>query len=454
MKKLVLLLMLISTPVHAATISIATFSADTTVAAMDSAFTIIENAINGDLEGAAAGAIINIKADTLGELDMGDNINPRIRDNEILGIGVDTIANSTAVRITGLQPATDSDLTSDISAGEAYVNGFRVSKSATSNTYTANRDTWVDLNQTGTYTFTTVTNDAAEPVVAANSIRLAKVVTDGTTISTVVDESSTLVPGLVIPANYRSGLGVSRDVATPLTKVSVFPGLVEVNNTIISKTSTTTIDVNTAGDWASGTEDVTANGYVYVGISAAGEIKFDDTAASHQNFAVSVTVGRLKWATFTGSTVFRVLGWLYRNSDGQTEVHAFGNLLENDTPNTINKTSSDNITINDTSFGTDFDASQVQYYSSGGMVEINSMVNQIKGTGDAEPVYVLNLNGSSVDSATFGSGPLADASSEYSATLAYATYLGQGTHTIKLQAKINAGTDYDVDNFTLVVSEN
>ena len=285
MKKISLLLvgLLLSSSAHASIISIVDISADSTIAAFNNWKDITVNAINGDLEGAAGGSTINIKADSLGELDMGDNINPRIRDNEILGIGEDTLNSSQAIRITGLQPATDSDLTSDISAGTAYVNGFRVNKSATTKTYTANRDTYVDLNQTGTFTYSEVTVDGAAPAVAANSIRLAKVRTDGSTITTVTDESNQQVPGLVIPVNFRTGLQVSRDVGTPLTNVSIFPGSIEANSTIVSKTSTTTLDLDTAGDWASGVEDVASSGYVYIGMDASGSIKFDDQAPEFQN---------------------------------------------------------------------------------------------------------------------------------------------------------------------------
>ena len=89
--------------------------------------------------------------------------------------------------VSGLLPATSSDLTSDISAGVAYVSGVRVVKATTSHTYTASTDTYLDLDSTGTYTFVEVANGAAEPAVTADSIRLAKVVTDATAITSVTD---------------------------------------------------------------------------------------------------------------------------------------------------------------------------------------------------------------------------------------------------------------------------
>ena len=89
---------------------------------------------------------------------------------------------------SGLLPATSANLTSDISLGTAYVRGYRVRKdSVTSQTYTASKDTYVDISKIGVFTLTAVTNNAAAPAVAANSIRLAKVVTDGDNITSVSD---------------------------------------------------------------------------------------------------------------------------------------------------------------------------------------------------------------------------------------------------------------------------
>ena len=55
--------------------------------------------------------------------------------------------------VTGLLPATSANLTSDISAGQAYVIGKRVYNTATAKTYTASKDTYVDVDYNGTYTF-------------------------------------------------------------------------------------------------------------------------------------------------------------------------------------------------------------------------------------------------------------------------------------------------------------
>jgi len=89
--------------------------------------------------------------------------------------------------ITGLLPATSTTLASDISDGTAYSQGRRIVKATTSKTYTASKDTYVDLKGDGTYVFTEVLNAAAAPAIAVDSIRLAKAVTDATAITSVAD---------------------------------------------------------------------------------------------------------------------------------------------------------------------------------------------------------------------------------------------------------------------------
>ena len=89
--------------------------------------------------------------------------------------------------VSGLLPATSADLTSDISAGVAYITGVRNVKAATSHTYFPLADTYIDIDSTGTYKFPVRGNGLPEPALTADSIRLAKVITDGSAITTVED---------------------------------------------------------------------------------------------------------------------------------------------------------------------------------------------------------------------------------------------------------------------------
>jgi hypothetical protein len=75
-----------------------------------------------------------------------------------------------------------------ISAITAYQNGQKLTISAVAaRSFTASKDTYVDILNTagvGSLVYTEVTNNAASPALAANSIRLGVVVTGATTIAT------------------------------------------------------------------------------------------------------------------------------------------------------------------------------------------------------------------------------------------------------------------------------
>lgn len=77
-----------------------------------------------------------------------------------------------------------------MTAGVIYINGRRISISAvTAHLFTASKDTYVDVldnvDGTGTVVYTEVANNAASPALAANSVRIAIIVTDTTDIQSV-----------------------------------------------------------------------------------------------------------------------------------------------------------------------------------------------------------------------------------------------------------------------------
>lgn len=125
----------------------------------------------------------NIVDDTLTEADMADEINPRIRTYE--GAACEFV-------YTGLLPTTSATLSTTISAGTGYPRGYRCNKaSATNKTFTASKDTYVDIDQNCDFQYSEVSNGASAPALATNSIRLAKVTTSGTAVSTVEDMRTT-----------------------------------------------------------------------------------------------------------------------------------------------------------------------------------------------------------------------------------------------------------------------
>jgi hypothetical protein len=80
--------------------------------------------------------------------------------------------------------AISSGLIGTLSDVTYYINSKRYKKTGIANkTYTASRDTYVDIDTAGTVTYTEVANNAASPALAANSIRLGIVVTGASAIS-------------------------------------------------------------------------------------------------------------------------------------------------------------------------------------------------------------------------------------------------------------------------------
>lgn len=68
-----------------------------------------------------------------------------------------------------------------------YISGLRQSATGVADkAYTASKDTYVDIGTDGTVDYNEVANGAAAPALAANHIRVAKVVTDGSGITSVV----------------------------------------------------------------------------------------------------------------------------------------------------------------------------------------------------------------------------------------------------------------------------
>jgi len=149
---------------------------DVTIYNLESNRVILTDAINsGD------GSLI--QAGTISASTLDANANPENRWNEGFNDFV----------FRGLTIPTSASLSSTTASGIAYVNGSRVVKDSTAKEYTASKWTWVDLSSTGTYTYSEVAIGGSEPSVATNSIRLARVSSDATTISSVSDERVTQI---------------------------------------------------------------------------------------------------------------------------------------------------------------------------------------------------------------------------------------------------------------------
>lgn len=97
-----------------------------------------------------------------------------------------------------------------ITASVAWIGGYRGTVAAlASRAYTASKDTYVDIlrnTTTGVMTlvYTEVANNAAAPTLAANSIRIAKVVTSGAAITSIIQygkDALTASANTIYPSN-------------------------------------------------------------------------------------------------------------------------------------------------------------------------------------------------------------------------------------------------------------
>ena len=95
--------------------------------------------------------------------------------------------------VSGLVMPTSTTLSSTVSEGTSWVLGKRVVTTATTLTFDASSDTYVDLSNTGVFTLAAVANGGAEPAVTANSLRIFKAVTDATAITSVTFLAKTLL---------------------------------------------------------------------------------------------------------------------------------------------------------------------------------------------------------------------------------------------------------------------
>lgn len=295
MKKLLLILsvVLISSQCYAGIITYDDVISpdDVTIVWLNGQKNTVYQAVNGNLDSN------NILDDSLEEADFADAINPRVRTDEIMG----------DFTVTGHQPATSVNLTSDISAGTSYMNGFRLTTSATSKTYTASKDTWVYIDQNGAFQYVEVANDAAQPTTPANSLLLATVVTDADNITGVTDLRDLAPPGLRIYVLYRSGLLVEYDTAAQLTVGvgEIELGVSDKRRQNLTPTTVTWADLDTGAEAAST--------FYYVWGYA------DPDNASNIAYAISTSS-----SDATGVTNERLVGWFYNGAGSDISADAIG----------------------------------------------------------------------------------------------------------------------------------
>jgi hypothetical protein len=191
------------------------------------------------------------------------------------------------------------------------VGGYYVEKDATAHTYTASRDTYVDLSQTGIYAYSAVANGATEPATTANSIRLAKVVTGATDVTSVEDKrvTSINVANKDDHALYGMNLIVVSPDCTSAGLVTVDAGVCYVDTTRVEKNTKTTLDIDVANDFHDGATDAKANAWWYVGVDTGGNVKLLGANPPDKPDADGNTEGIKKyWYDSANTKYWRVIG--------------------------------------------------------------------------------------------------------------------------------------------------
>lgn len=122
--------------------------------------------------------------------------------------------------------------------------------------------------------------------------------------------------------NSRIGMYCMQASTTTMT---IAPGSVEINSSIISKTSNTTLTITTAGNWIGGSSQQATSTLAYICIDSSGNIKMTTTAPTHSDYALSITAANntKRYASVSGTT-YRYIGWFYMNATGSGELDAFG----------------------------------------------------------------------------------------------------------------------------------
>lgn len=120
------------------------------------------------------------KDDSISDSDMfTDPLNPITRASE-------TIFDHVASGLVWTGDSYGSNRNASMTAGVVYINGIRVPVSAvTARTFTASKDTYIDVGLDGVVDYTEVANNAASPALAASHVRIGIIVTGASNIANV-----------------------------------------------------------------------------------------------------------------------------------------------------------------------------------------------------------------------------------------------------------------------------
>lgn len=205
---------------------------------------------------------------------------------------------------TGILGSTSASLILSLTAGTAYVLGYRIAMSATDKTMTATKDNYVDLDQDGVFHVTPVAIAATAPSIYANSIRIGKATTNGTAITSYTDLATRSTAAS--PAKHRIVDCIVEYFST--TQVKVLPGLVEISGTNYINTTSSVVTVTGNTNWLTGSAAASTHVYVYALANSAGtfDVRLSSIAPNKTDTAGNAN-GVMRYL-LNGGTYYRLLG--------------------------------------------------------------------------------------------------------------------------------------------------
>lgn len=308
MKKIIFVLLtsLIAMPCFAGQVTKPnTFSSGSTISSsdMNDNFDTIYNEFNGSVEGGAAG---NIAADTLTEREMADEINPRVRWGE----GFQDFV------YTGLIAPTGAGLTANTSAGTVYVSGYRVNKaSATAHIYTDEKETWVEINSSGTFNYQEQALETGEPSPTAGYYMLFGIAASGGAMVEVTDVRELTPYSTTNLKHYRKG-NLLTSGTTADEDIVVTAGVLEIGGTtLVSTSNSSDLDVGTES-FLSGATGTSQYIYIYA-YNNSGSIGFKLSTQAPNLSDTSAYTSEIPYRyRVYSSTYYRCLGCVYQDAAG------------------------------------------------------------------------------------------------------------------------------------------
>lgn len=134
----------------------------------------------------------------------------QLLEDAIAKTNIGTIGLADYVK-SGFGFTSQSGLSVTIALGIAFIGGKQYSiASDGGHTYAINTDTYIDVDKMGNYTYASVSNNAAAPSLTANTIRVGKVVTNGTVIASTVQSGVCSNGVLIYPSSPIQGIVASQ----------------------------------------------------------------------------------------------------------------------------------------------------------------------------------------------------------------------------------------------------